>query len=85
MDCRGDELIQHNNRTAAQAVPFQYLINEQAKSILALQVGVLQFFFFVFFSLATNVLHKTCFKIDNYHLVIIAICRYIKQLIIKKI
>jgi hypothetical protein len=37
MDCRGDELIQHNNRTAAQAVPFQYLINEQAKSILALQ------------------------------------------------
>lgn len=40
MDCRGDELIQHNNRTSAQAVPFQYLINEQAKSILALQVGV---------------------------------------------
>ncbi|VVC41163.1 Hypothetical protein CINCED_3A017696 [Cinara cedri] len=37
MDCRGDELIQHNNRASAQAVPFQYLINEQAKSILALQ------------------------------------------------
>lgn len=40
MDCRGDELIQHNNRASAQAVPFQYLINEQAKSILALQVRV---------------------------------------------
>lgn len=37
MDCRGDELIQHNSRASAQAVPFQYLINEQAKSILALQ------------------------------------------------
>lgn len=51
MDCRGDELIQHNNRASAQAVPFQYLINEQAKSILALQVSINYYIFNICFFL----------------------------------